>query len=101
VSEGLSLAGGAKTAIAEYYASKGAFASNNGSYGLPLASSITGNAVTSVNAANGKITITYNAKVDNGKQLVLSPVVSAGGINWKCGATGTDVPSKYLPSSCR
>ena len=101
VSEGLSLAAAAKTATAEYYAANGRFPTANESLGLPSATDIKGNAVKSVNAANGKITITYNAKVDDDKTLILSAITSAGGIQWKCNASGSNVNSKYLPSSCR
>lgn len=44
VSEGLSLASAAKTAVAEYYASNGSFPTSNASAGLQT--SISGNSVT-------------------------------------------------------
>jgi type IV pilus assembly protein PilA len=100
VSEGLSLAAAAKTAVAEYWASKGTLPGNNAAAGLPAATDIKGNAVTQVAVGtDGLITITYNAKVENGKTLLLSPITAGGGIQWKCKA-GT-VATKYLPSNCR
>ena len=107
VSEGLSLAGGAKAAVTEYYSSNNAFAGSgttdaNTTYGLDTATSISGNAVSSVTAAqNGLITIAYNTKVDTttGKTLVLSPTVSAGSVTWKC-KLGT-IDAKFVPSNCR
>jgi len=107
VSEGLSLADGAKTAIAEYYTNKGSFPSANASAGLADAASIKGNYVDSVNVGTtpGVITVTYgnnaNSNIKN-KTLQLSANATGGSIAWICKAGGTDpVPAKYLPSSCR
>ena len=110
VSEGLSLADGAKTAVSEYYTNHGTFGTSNTTIGLASAGSITGSYVSQVNAANGIIKIKYsksapqkaNSNID-GDYLTLSAVTSsAGSIVWACGTTaaGTTVPSKYLPSSC-
>ena len=106
VSEGLSLAGGAKAAVTEYYSSNNAFAGTgntdaNTKYGLETATNISGNAVTSVTAAeNGLITILYNTKIDtSGTTLLLSPTVSAGSVTWKC-KKGT-IDTKFVPSNCR
>ena len=99
VSEGLTLAGGAKASVTEYFSSQGKFPSNNTSAGLAAATDIKGNAVTQVAVANGKITITYNNKVTNGATLELSPSTSAGGVQWSC-KRGT-VIAKYRPSNCR
>lgn len=100
VAEGLTLAAAAKTAVSESWATKGTLPSANASAGVASATSITGNAVTSVGiGANGLITITYNTKVASGATLLLSPVTANGAVQWKCKA-GT-VQAKYLPSSCR
>ena len=101
VSEGLSLAGGAKASVAEYFSTEGAMPTNNAQAGLADSTSITGNAVTSVAVASGVITVTYNTKVENGSQLALSPTTGAGGIKWECKPGGTAVPDKYLPANCR
>lgn len=98
VSEGLTLAAGAKAAVAEYYSSQGTMPTTNAAAGL--ATSITGNAVTGVAVgANGAITITYNNKVDAGRTIILQPNVTSGGITWTC--TGGTVSTKYRPSNCR
>ena len=99
VSEGLTLAGGAKASVTEYYSSQGKFPSNNSSAGLAAATDIKGNAVTSVTVANGKIEITYNDKVTNNATLQLSPTTGAGGVQWSC--KGGTVIAKYRPSNCR
>lgn len=103
VSEGLSLAGGAKTAVAEFYSSKNYYPANNTSAGLAAATSITGNAVTSVTVTNGLIEIVYNSKVDGtNNKLDLSPITSTGGVKWTCkAATSNGIDSKFIPSNCR
>jgi type IV pilus assembly protein PilA len=100
VSEGLSLAGGAKSAVTEFYSSKGTWPASNASAGLAASASIVGNAVTSVAVgANGVITVTYNTKAEAGKTLTLTPADSVGSIKWTC-KVGTINP-KYVPSNCR
>ena len=99
VSEGLTLAGGAKASVTEYYSSQGKFPSNNSSAGLATNTDIKGNAVKSVTVANGKISIAYNDKVTNDATLELSPITGAGGVQWSC--KGGTVIAKYRPSNCR
>jgi type IV pilus assembly protein PilA len=108
VSEGLSLADGAKTAIAEFYTNHGSFPSANASAGLAPSGSITGNYVLSVDAGTttkGVITVTYGNKANSNitnKTLLLSANATGGSITWTCkSGTTNGVPSKYLPSSCR
>ena len=99
VSEGLTLAGGSKASVTEYYSSQGHFPSNNSSAGLAAKADIKGNAVKSVEVASGKITITYNNKVTDDATLELSPTTGAGGVQWSC--KGGSVIAKYRPSNCR
>ena len=109
VSEGLSLADGAKTAMAEFFSNRGSFPTANGSAGLATDTSITGNYVSSVNVGttSGLITITYGNKANTAitgsgaNVLTLSAVTSGGSIQWVCGGKNTTVAKKYLPSSCQ
>jgi type IV pilus assembly protein PilA len=106
VSEGSTLADGAKTAVAEFYSNRGIMPAANQSAGLASAASITGTYVKSVTVLNGKITALFskatpqkaNQAID-GLTLVLSPVTSTGSTAWTC--NGGTVPDKYLPTSCR
>ena len=106
VSEGMTLADGSKTAVAEFYSNYGHFPTNNASAGVASASSISGSYVKSVGIAGGVITATFskaspqkaNQAID-GKTLILSPISTTGSTKWTCNS-GT-VPLKYLPSSCR
>src|SRR5690349_18373666 len=115
VTEGLSLAEGAKTSVAE-----------NASAALPFANGWIAPAPTSyvaavaIDAVTGEITITYTADAGNGT-LVLAPrdggpggaalaagVIPASNVTWNCnsvgsskaGAKGTLI-DKYAPMTCR
>ena len=101
--EALSLAGGAKTAVTEFYSSNNAWPLNNASAGLPTNTDINGNSVTSVTVGTGKITVVVKDNIETGgKVLVLSPSAAAGSVTWNCkAAAGTNVNPKFLPSECR
>ena len=114
VTEGLTLADGWKTAIAEYYA-------NTGNW--PTQANLTGtcNSIGKYESSvtvltGGMIQITYglnaNSKV-NGCILDLLPYTNANSdVLWRCGygatpsgtssggTQGTTVPAQYLPTSC-
>ncbi len=107
VSEGLGLAGAAKTAVAETNASTGNLPASNAAAGLALSTQITGNAVTSVGVSGaGIITITYNATLGgspsfDGQTVLLTPSVGAGSVTWACTTPGGLTYFKYVPSNCR
>jgi len=110
VSEGMNLADGAKTAVAEFYNNTGRWPPANKSAGLPVAASISGKYVTQVTVVGdvaGKIKATFgkeaNAKLQTTTTfVVLSPTDNGGSISWNCkAAAGTNVPDQYLPTSCR
>ncbi|MDY6549689.1 pilin [Acinetobacter faecalis] len=100
VSEGLSLAGGAKAAVSEYFSANGQWPSNNTSAALPAETAIKGNAVKSVKVEQSKITVTYTTKVEPGAQLILQGASTSGGITWTCEAAGT-MKTEFLPANCR
>lgn len=106
VTEGLALAAGAKTAVAENAANGFDFASG---WTAPTATSN----VTSVGigTTSGVITVTYTPRAGNGA-LTLTPTSSGalavgtppagGSISWTCAAAATSgLQAKYLPASCR
>ena len=107
VSEGLNMAGAAKLAVAETYDSTGVLPGTNDGAGLPAATSITGNYVTSITvtsaSSTGTVTILYNSSVGgtpsaNGEQMVLTGTLSERSMSWIC--TGT-MSNKYKPANCR
>ena len=105
VSEGLSLASGAKTALAEYVASNNQWPTTNTEAGLADPEKITGNSVESVTVAksgdgNGQIKVKYNGKVGGGEILVVGTTTD-GGVKWTCNSSANTVNAKYRPSECR
>jgi len=104
VSEGAVLADGAKTAVGEYYSNRGSFPPVNSSAGLATDTSISGQYVSKVDVVDGVITAYYggtkaNKVLTTTTTLVMSPITHAGSVEWHC--AGGNVPSKYLPTSCR
>ena len=99
VSEGLSLAGGAKAAVTEFYSSQGTWPTANANAGLATAASIKGNAVRSVGVSGSTITITYNTKVAPAATLILQGASTSGGVTWTC--TGGTLRAELRPSNCR
>ena len=116
ITEGLNLADGWKTAIAEYYANAGTWPASQTSLAGTSASS--SKYVSSLAVSGGSIVITYggqvNAKV-SGSTLALVPYTNANNdVVWVCGnstpASGASIGSatsvassvspQYLPSAC-
>jgi type IV pilus assembly protein PilA len=129
VTEGLSLAAAAKTAVAESFSNDGEAPATRAIAGMSAAATDTsGNYVSSVAVVNGTITITYgneaNAQIA-GQTLSLTPYESVDlSVVWRCGrapapagtallgtngagvtaayvAPSAGLEDKYLPSTCR
>jgi type IV pilus assembly protein PilA len=105
VSEGLSLTGAAKAAVAEYYQDAGVWPGTNGVAGLETAANIEGKYVASVGVVDNVITVTYrNAAPTNnnirGATLSMTATDNAGSISWTCAGDATLV-DKWLPAACR
>ena len=104
VSEGLTLSGGAKAAVAEYRMDSGNWPSANLTAGLSAAGSITGKytATVAVGAA-GVITVTYggdaNATYLSGNAVTMTPADNLGSVSWTCASA--NVANKHLPAACR
>ena len=110
VTEGISLAGSAKVAVAE-----------NASNGKPFDSGYTAPTATAnvasiaISQATGEITVTYSAAIDGGGKTILftptsggaalagtatdSTIPAGGSIAWAC--TGGTLAAKYRPGTCR
>jgi len=107
VAEGLSLAAGAKLAVADTYTSTGSWPGTNQAAGAAASTSITSKYVASVGiSGNGVITITYSNALGgnpnmNGKTVVLTPTDVGGAINWACTQPGGSTYFKYMPAECR
>ena len=115
VTEGLSMAGSAKTSVSEN-AANGALLSS----GWTAPAATTNVSSLSVNGANGEILITYTLAA-TGSTLYLNPrdgaaaltsgtIPTGGSIAWHCRSAGSTAASsgtqgtilgKYVPSACR
>ncbi|MBI3370504.1 MAG: pilin [Betaproteobacteria bacterium] len=104
ITEGLSLAGAAKTSVAEN-AANGA---SDLTLGYTAPSATTNVSGLAVAAATGQITITYNANAGGGTILLIptaggaalaTGAVPTDAIAWSCSSGSTS--SKYRPASCR
>ena len=121
-SEGLAMASAAKASVAEFYANRGIWPTDNSQAGVGSAASINGKYVSSITIADGGITVEYGMEANvthlAGNTVGLTPGSSTNGdVIWKCGygadpagwdtsfsaATSgvTNVAGKYLPSVCR
>ena len=122
VTEGLSLAGAAKAAVAETFSNTGVAPGNRQLAGMSdNATDTAGKYVNAVNVSGGEIAITFNATETNqkikGNVLYLTPYLTQdNSVAWKCGSapvpgnttgamgtgpTATTVANKYLPKACR
>lgn len=103
IAEGLNVAGGAKSAVTEYYQDRGIFPGDNATAGLEAAANIKGKYVASVTVNGAVITILYgidaNAKIF-GKTVTLTATDNLGSVSWVC-ASGGVIAGKHLPSACR
>ncbi|HFC7462127.1 TPA: pilin [Neisseria meningitidis] len=123
VSEAILLAEGQKSAVTEYYLNHGTWPSNNSSAGVASSSTIKGKYVEKVEVKNGVVTATMLSSGVNkeiqGKKLSLWAKRQNGSVKWFCGqpverdapnatndddvnkATGNEIDTKHLPSTCR
>ncbi|MGY0613165.1 pilin [Luteimonas sp. A501] len=101
VSEGFSLATGAKAAIATHYADTGTFPTDNPAAGLADPESIMGRYVESVTVdGSGHIDVLFGHDASTritGAILQISPFDHGGAITWTCAG----IDPRYVPASCR
>ena len=102
VSEAIGFAAAAKTAVSEHVLSQDAWPADNAAAGLASSGSITSAVVAGVEVDEEEITVTLSAGglgEANGKTFTMTGATSPSGVSWTC-APG-DIPSKFMPSSCR
>ena len=103
--EGFSLAGGLKTALAEYHDTHGVFPDSttdaHSAIGIEPAGNIIGKYITGVvvsDDGSGTITATFGpASQHDGKFLRLTPTATDGAVYFDC---TTDIDESYRPSGC-
>ncbi|MBP3221214.1 MAG: pilin [Neisseriaceae bacterium] len=120
VSEAVTLAGGAKTAVAEYFSNENAWPSSVKEAGIASKSTdIKGKAVDSLSVNKGVITVTLSDKVKKGETIMFTPSAkgskpsaivagnpegdsngTAGSFTWKCTAS-SGMKKAWVPTECR
>lgn len=103
VTEGISLAAGAKTTVTENLIA-GATANSglnfaSGSTNLSGVGSTTGNVKTVSVASDGDITVTYGASGIDDATIIMEVTDNSGSITWTC--TGGTLAAQFRPSNCR
>ena len=127
VTEGLSLASGLKTAVAEYYSTNGAFPpksmtidQRHEALGIATKTELTGNYVRKIEVKNlGGLQVFLKTEAQGAHSVIASktfwliPADNGGSISWHCACgaasntcngggapTSNAIEEKYLPSSC-
>ena len=121
MSEVILAASGCRTSISEVYQSGTSVSAVADQWGCEITSTAAGGTkyVATINTSkDGVVTVTtrgFGSTAIDGKLVTLLPLASSGTpavgttagtvtlFGWRCGSTadGTNVPSKYLPGSCR
>ncbi|MCP4701237.1 MAG: prepilin-type N-terminal cleavage/methylation domain-containing protein [Gammaproteobacteria bacterium] len=128
VIEGLVLASGVTTAVADYYSYHGRLPANNKAAGLPEPKALAGAYVGSIQVENGAIHVQYKYDLSSyseheerdalGPVLTLRPALVAvyppsNAVAWLCGSlepvegmvsfgeNKTDISYEYLPEACK
>lgn len=99
VAEGLNLASGIKTLVSEHLASQNAWPENNAALGLGHFNQASSGSVRQITVERNKVIVTFNEKVDDGKDIIFVGFLSEGSITWSC--TGGTLPSTVRPTQCR
>ena len=103
ISEGLSLTGPIKTAIAEVHNDNGGFPIDNAAAALGAADTYAGKYVNSISVNGAVILIEYgndaNAQI-SGQTVTLTAIENQGSLEWNC-ASGGVISEEYLPQICR
>ena len=120
VSEAVTLAGGAKTAVAEYFSNENAWPSDIKEAGIASKSTdVKGKAVKSLEVRNGVIVVTLSDKVKDNETIQFTPSAkgtvpsqilpgsaqgdsngTAGSFTWRCDASD-GMKKAWVPTECR
>ena len=101
-SEGMSLASGAKTAVAEFWQDRGQWPNDNAEAGLADPGDIIGKYTVGVTVTPRTITVEYGDQANpllTAGRLILSATENPGSVRWDC--DNSTIDARYLPSSCR
>lgn len=103
VTEGLTMAAAAKSAVTDYYMNRGAWPSDNAEAGLADENDINGKYTEHVSVEDNVIEIQFGNEAHPiifDEEITLTAVDNAGSVSWSCSNDG-DIQGRYLPSACR
>jgi len=103
ISEGLTLAAGAKVAVSEYFLERGAWPADNTAAGLADKHDIIGRYTEHIEVEDNVIEIKYGYDAHTAifdEKIELTAVTNAGSFGWTCASAGVIQP-KHLPATCR
>ena len=101
VSEGLSLANGLKTQLAEYYNLNNGWPTTHANLPGSYTSAVGTTVVEKVESATNTITITYEAigaAVADADEITITATPNEGSIEWSCASS--DVADEFCPATC-
>jgi type IV pilus assembly protein PilA len=111
MTEAMSIGSQAKTAVSEYYISRGSMPLTQANAGLEAAADYATTDIVKqmewnyTDADNGFVELMIKdlgGDATDGKTFILTATGNATGVQWVCSAAGADaVEAKYLPSNCR
>ena len=99
VTEGLSLASSAKTAVAETTITNNALPATQAATGWTSPTATTNVASITITDATAAIVVTYTAAAGGGTIEIVPTLQGTGEVTWTC--TGGTLIAKYRPASCR
>ncbi len=103
VSEGLSLSGGAKAALNEYFMDRGIWPTDNTEAGLADKHDIIGKYTEHIDVEDSVIEIMYGYDAHTAifdEKIILTALDNNGSIGWSCATEGVIQP-RHLPAACR
>jgi type IV pilus assembly protein PilA len=103
VAEGISLSGGVRAALIDYYMQTGNWPENNNKADVANQNDITGKYVKKVLVKKNVVEVQYGNdahKKINGKKVTMTAVVGQGAIRWECSGMGA-FEDRHLPQGCR
>lgn len=103
VAEGISLAGGVKVAMIDYFIQQGDWPENNNKAGVANQNDIEGKYVKHVKINKNVVEVMFGNEAHqilSNKKITMEAVERHGIIKWECGAHGA-LEERYLPKGCR
>ena len=103
IAEGITLSGGARTALMDYFIDRGDWPNNNVKAGLANQNDIKGKYVKSVKVKDNEIEIMFGYDAHQiifNRKITMTAQESYGVFRWVCASSGA-IPDRHLPRACQ